>query len=221
MKLNLNAKKVAGVGAVALFSMAVSGMAAAAPTAIPVTASVQNALTVTKVADMNLGSIFATTASSGGYRYMTLGTDSTMSIPNGSGAGTLLSLGGMAAADATVAVSSTTPFTLTMPAFEVVLNTDGTTNLSTITGFTAPVEVQLADPAVARFTLVNFRAGTPTGGTVAAGCATANTCVMTPSFGTTDMGFKIGAGIVTDLSGTRVTYEAGTYTGTFDVSASY
>ena len=221
MKLNLNAKKVAGVGAVALFSMAMSGTAAAADTPIGVTSTVQNALTVTKVADMNLGSIFATTASSGGYRFMTLTTAGTMSAPQGSGAGTILSLGGMSAGDATVAVSSTTPFNLTLPAFEVALNADGTTNLATVTGFTTPVEVQLADPLVARFTLANFRAGTPTGGTVAAGCSTSNVCVMTPSFGTTDMGFKIGADIVTDLSGTRVTYEAGTYTGTFDVSATY
>jgi hypothetical protein len=222
MKLKLSTTHLMSVAAI---GMAMSGVASA--TTFTATATVQNALTVTADAgvtgNLRLGTVFATTASSGAYKYMTLATDDTIGAPAGSAAVVLLSLGGQGSAHATVAVGNTTAFTVTLPNAEPpALNSNGTTNVATITsGSTDVVWVQPVDPAAARFQLVNFRAGTPTGGTAAAGCATTISCVLTPGFGSTSVGFGIGATIVTDTSGTRTAYQATSYTGTFTVTASY
>lgn len=218
MKLNPISKKVASIGAIALAGIVMSGTASAVN--FSVTADVQNALTVTNVADMNLGTLFATTASSGEYRYMTLGTDGVMGSPQGVGSPTitLLSLGGsIAAASASVAVGNNTPFTVTLPDAEPAAALDG----STVPVVTTTIEIQAVDPAAARFTLVSFRAGTVTGGTAAPACATSISCVLTPSFAATQVDFGVGVTLVTDTSGTRTVYQPTTYTGNFDVTASY
>jgi len=223
MNLKPSVRKTAGVMSALLLGMTISGVASAVT--FNATATVQNALTVTKVADLNLGTLFATTASGAAYKYMTIGTDGTMSAPLGAATVTLMSLGGQSAGSATVAVGNTTAFTVTLPSGTAAVENTGAVagTITALAALTAPAiaEVKLADPAVARFTLINFRAGTPTGGTAAAGCATANTCLLTPSFGSTSVGFGVGATIVTDVSGTRTAYQAGSYTGSFAVTASY
>lgn len=209
---------------VAAIGMAMSGAASAAT--FTANATVQNALTVVPDAgvlgNLRLGTVFAVTASGGLYKYMTLATDDTIGAPAGHASIVLLSLGGQGSAHATVAVGNTTAFTVTLPAAERTMNADGTTGAATmISGVTDLIWVQPTDPSAARFQLVNFRAGTPTGGTAAVGCATTTTCVLTPSFGSTSVGFGIGATILTDTSGTRTAYQATSYTGTFAVTASY
>jgi hypothetical protein len=221
MSLKPSMKKVSSVASAAILGMAISGVASA--TDFNVNATVQNALTVTKVADMNLGTLFATTASNTAYKYITLAPAGTMNTAAGAATIILLGLGGQSAADASVAVGNTTPFTVTLPSHTAAVEATGAVGgvITALQGLASPVEVALADPSVARFTLIDFRAGAPTGGTAAAGCATTATCVLTPSFGSTSVGFKIGATIVTDVSGTRTAYQAGSYTGTFAVTASY
>lgn len=223
MKLKPVSKYVAGVGSVALLGLAMSGTAAA--TEFTASATVQNTLTVTNVADMNLGTLFATSASTGAYKAITLGTDGSMGSPAGHADITLLTLGGASAAQASVAVGNTTPFTVTLPDADATLDAGGVEATNSPDAAAETIYVRLGDPAVARFQLVNFRAGAPTGGTAAAGCASGNTCVLTPSFGSTEVTFSVGATVVTDVNtestAGRVTYEAGTYTGTFEVTASY
>jgi hypothetical protein len=211
---------------VAVVSMAMSSVASAAT--FNATATVQNALTVTADAGaagtLRLGTVFAVTASSGAYKYMTLGTADTIGAPAGHASIILLSLGGQGSAHATVAVGNTTAFTLTLPNAEPsAVNADGVTNASTlISGSTDVIWVQPADTSQARFQLINFRAGTPVNATAAAGCATTISCVLTPSFGATSVGFGIGATIVTDTAGgTHVAYTPTSHTGTFTVTASY
>ncbi len=226
MKLNPLSKHVSKIAAVALLT--VSGAASAVT--FNVSSTVQNALTVTNVADMNLGTLFATTASTGAYKFMTLSPDGTMGSPSGHASITLLGLGGQAAAQASVAVGTNTAFTVTLPDAEVgALNVDGVGSIGAIQGSGIDVEVAAADPVVARFKLVNFTVGNVTSGTADANCTNldgSNTlCTLTPDFGATSVDFNIGATIVTDLdsggTGDRDTYQAATYTGTFDVTATY
>ncbi len=234
MKLN-NSKNVVGLGAVALISMAMSGPASAVD--FTASATVQNALTITNTADMNLGTVFATKAMAGKYSYMTLAADGTMGSSAGSASVTLLGLGGQSAATGTVAVGTTTPFTLTLPAAELTTagNVEGTGEvaaaITALKALTDQVEVRITDPATARFQLVNFTVGAVTSGTAATDCAAAITgtatpvCTLTPDFGATSVGFGIGATIVTDVNssgaGDRDAYQAAAYSGTFTVTASY
>jgi len=233
IKQTISTKKVAGLGVAALLSAAMSTSALAVD--FTATATVQNALIVTSVADMNLGTIFATTASTAAYRYITLAPDGTMGSSSGSATLTLLGLGGQAAAQASVAVGTNTAFTVTLPDAEVAnatpLEATGAVagSIAAIKATTDQVEVAAADPAVARFQLVNFTVGAVTAGTAAADCADitddSNVCTLTPDFGATDVGFNIGATVVTDLNsagaGDRDTYQPAAYTGTFTVTATY
>ena len=235
MKLNLT-KKVAGVGAVAVLGMTMSGVAAAAP--FGVTAEVQNALTVTKVADMNLGTIFATTASSGINRYMTLVSDGTMGSSLGDATLTLIGLGGHSVASASIAVGSTAAVTVSLPDAEPGTAITGVlADTAELAQLPDKVWVDVADPDVAKFQLINFTVGNIAGGTnPAADCAavnedsgaapgTVNICTLVPSFGSTSLTFDIGATIVTDTLSTALVRNAyaasAAYTGTFTVTATY
>ena len=226
MKLNLT-KKVAGIGAVAVMGVAMSGTAAAET--FTATATVQNALTVVKVSDMALGTIFATTASDAVNRYMTLGDDGTMGSSLGDASLTLIGLGGHSVAQATIAVGSTAAVTVTLPDAELTAALDGS-DAALLTAVTDKVWVDVADPDVAKFQLVNFTVGNVTGGTAGAECATIGTdgvatCTLTPGFGSTSLAFDMGATIVTDTlatGATRNTYAASAaYDGNFTVTATY
>ncbi len=233
MKLNSKTQYLTRTGTAALIGIMMSGTAAAVD--FTASATVQNALTVTNVADMNLGTLFATNASATAYKYITLAPDGTMNTAAGAASITLLGLGGQSAAQASVAVGNTTQFTVTLPSAEVAnatpLETTGavTASITAIKGVTDVVEVRVTDPSVARFQLVNFTIGSVTGGTAGAECADitddAITCALTPDFGSTEVGFNIGATIVTDLNssgaGDRDAYQAAAYSGTFTVTASY
>lgn len=213
--------------ALALASIAGFALAATASAAtFNVTTDVENALTVTVVQDLSFGSVFATAAvGAADDEYSTL-----VLLPNGqfdddeSLAVTgvpLMSLGGATAARGSITVGGTTPITVTLPDATATLHAAGTAAAYVESG--APISLRIGgpsgDPAVARFHLVNFTLGDVTGGT--AGAAATNTYPVTPAFGSTAVEFGIGATIATDTNGTRTTYEAGTYSGSFEVTASY
>ena len=213
----------------ALAILGVASGVAQAQTTFGVNATVQNALTVVNEADMALGTLFAVDANSTAYKYVVLSPAGTYAEPVGNAAITLLTLGGQSAARGSVAVGNTTSFVVTLPDAEVApgaasdnLNTLGASGngiSDTVVG--SGIEVRLADPGVARFYLVNFRAGSVSGGASSADCGTGNSCTLTPSFGSTSVSFGVGATIVTDLGG-RTAYEADPgYTGSFEVTASY
>ena len=220
-------------------ALAVAGLVAGtagAQTTFQVTATVQNALTVTNAANMNLGTLFATSANSTAYRWVTLAPNGDWGTVQGDTTGvTLITLGGQSAARGSVTVGgNTTPFTVTLPTASLATGA-GTQSTAlgasgaganswaagqlTILG-AAPV-VRVADPGVARFYLVNFVAGAVSGGNTSSNCNTA-TCTITPTFGASDVSFGIGATVVTEYdSGARPSYAAATYTGSFNVSAAY
>ncbi len=217
MKLNSFSKQAIGLGAVVALGFGVVGTASA-NTPFNVNATVQNALVVTNVNDMNLGTVFATKASTGFYRYMTLSPAGTFNNSLGSAATTLISLGGAAAATGSVNALTTAPFTVVLPTVTANLVNTGDATY-TLTG--SAVDVQsLSSPATsARFTLVNFRAGNPTNGTADTGCSTASSCQITPA-ATGAVTFKIGATLVTGQNA-QTDFVTGAYQGTFNVSATY
>ena len=214
----------AGLAGALVFGASAGAMAAT----FDVSADVQNALEVTQVQPMSFGTLFATAASDGsanGYSYLTLqpgggfddaGQNQSSNIP-------LISLGGAQPARGSVAVGSTAEFQLTLP--DTASSGLGASSAVTLTGDDV-IQLRIGgasgDPAVARFYLTDFTAGSATGGTI--GTPTGNVYPVTPSFGSTAVEFGIGAVILTDLNLTgtsRDTYEAGTYSGTFEVTASY
>jgi len=209
-------------------AVAILGVAGgvSAQTTFDVTATVQNTLTVTKVQDLNLGTIFATTASDTAYKYVTLSPAGTYGTVAGHSSLTLLTLGGQQAARGSVAVGGTTPVRVTLPSASfaglAVNGTAAVADLQTEQSATTAVEVRLGDPLAARFYLGNFRAGAASGGSVSDNCSSSNVCTITPAFGQTSISFGIGATLVTDVAGnSRVTYEDATYTGSFEVTAAY
>ena len=234
MKLNFT-KKIAGIGAVAAMGMVMSGTVAAET--FTATATVQNALTVVKVNDMALGTIFATTASSGVNRYMTLGSDGTMGSSLGDASLTLIGLGGHSVAQASIAVGSTADVTVTLPDAEPGTAITGiAADTAELAQLPDVVWVDVADPDVAKFQLINFTVGNVGGGTAGANCSsvdddsgaapgTVNLCTLTPTFGSTSLTFDMGATIVTDTlatGATRNTYAASSaYDGNFTVTATY
>jgi len=233
MNLNNKTNKVASAGVAAVLSMAMAGVASAET--FNANASVQTTVAITNIIDMELGSLFATSAAGSAntdsYSMLVLNADGTYGAKvEGPDAvkHPLISLGGQAAATASVVVSSTAPITLTLPDAEVtaanfnVLVTAG----DSIAAANTVVAVAAADPAVAEFQLFNFTVGEVTGGTDVAACTNVtdgdiDTCVLTPTFGSTQLDFAIGASVVTDVVNAKTAYQPTTYTGTFDVTASY
>ena len=236
--MNKKASFVRKFGGAGLAGALVFGASAAMAADFDVSAEVQNALTVTNVADLNLGTIFATTASTGTVsilRFLPGGS----ADPVGSGAGPLLALGGYVPAQAAIEVGATTTFTVTLPEFVVAgTGTNGAlvpADTALLTGLDDESAVELViqggNPGVAKLYLVNFRAGNATnvattGGfncvTLTVAAADGNTCDVTPAFfasGTQTVGFNIGADLVTEA--TALPYEAGIYEGTFEVTATY
>lgn len=211
-------------------AVAILGVAGgvSAQTTFDVNATVQNSLTVTNVQDMNLGTLFAVSAASTAFKYAILAPTGSYTTPaTGAATVTLLTLGGQQAARGSIAVGGQTPVKITLPASAFAsidpagVDTDSTSSLRVAQNSANAVEVRVADPAVARFYLGNFRAGAASGGAVSDNCSAGNVCTITPAFGSTSISFGIGATLVTDLSGARTSYEESTYTGSFEVTAAY
>ena len=222
-------RKFGGAGLAGALVFASAGVTAAT---FDASADVQNALDVTQVQPMSFGTLFAVRAVSGDadrYSFITLqpegGFDDTLAHEGETAGGDsipLISLGGSQPAIGSVAVGSTATFQLTLPdGVSAGVAGDPETDVVGLSGTVPVLRIGGAggDPAVARFSLTNFTLGNLTGGTAAA--PTGSVFPVTPSFGSTEVQFGIGATIITDTSGSRTTYEAGTYSGTFEVTASY
>lgn len=209
-----------GLGAVAGGLALGAGVASAAD--FDVTAEVQNTLAVTVVTPMNLGTLFVNDLSTGtGIGTLVLAPGGGMT--EGETGQVIKSLGGHTPARASVATDQ--PFTVKVPAATFTASSWATAD--NVTGITDVVEMRLGgaggNPSVARLYLANFTVGDITGGTeTTAPAATAGDPVdITPDFGVADVSFGIGAEVFTDDSGTRTQYQAGTYEGTFAVTAEF
>lgn len=193
------------------------------------TAAVQSALVVTNVADLDLGTLFATEMSDAEYSYITFAPDGTTAASEAAPVGgfQILQLGTVTPAQATVAVGSQTQFDITLPDAEVTDITATNAALAMASG--APVLLcaggACANTVIPRLFLVDFVVGEVTGGTLDS--QTANVASVTPSFGSNSVGFNVGVTVATDTDGvtgtdrTGFTYEDTNYTGTFEITAAY
>jgi hypothetical protein len=236
-KFNSIYTAVKGAGLVGLLA---AGSSAAMAETFDATATVQNTLAVTKVNDLNLGTIFASVASASAS-FVTLAADNTYGTvqrQTTNGTPNIVMLGGQQVAQASIDVTTTAAITVQMPkALSTGALTIGNLNASAVeTGGLAQritdgkvVELRIGgtggDPTVARFYLTNFQLGEETGATKTS-CNTLNagsnvTCILSPTFGSNSVGFNVGATLLTDWSGTRTAYQAGTYSGSFAITASY
>lgn len=206
------------------------GMTATSAFAVDIDAeaTVQNALTVTEVAPMNLGTLFATAGSTTAYSHLSLNPNTGVVDDGTQTAGyPLISLGGATRAQARVTIGTDAVFTVTLPNAVTDAALDGTTAAAYTTLGGAPVTLthSSGNPGVAAIELVNFSINVPAASGVlnTAGCGVgavaAFECVVDPAFGVTDFDFFIGAEIKTEEVDEQ--YQAGTYSGTFEVTASY
>lgn len=230
MQKTLNTLRMAGIvrltGVAGLLAFGASGAMAETFTG---TAVVQSALVITKVADLDLGTLFATEASSGEYSYITFDPTGATSASAAAPAGgfQVLQLGTVTPASGTVAVGSQTQFDITLPAANVPAI--ATTNAAlAMTATHEPVYLcaggACGNTAVPRLGLVNFLVGGVTGGTL--NSQTLNVAAVTPSFGSTSVGFTVGVTVTTDTNTagaarTAWTYQDTTYTGSFEITAAY
>jgi len=218
MKKHMAMIRKAGLGVIAGAMTFGAGSATAAD--FGVTAEVQNTLSVSVVAPMSLGTLFVNTTDGTGIGTLVLGPDGT--IAEGETNQVIKSLGGQSAARASVATDQN--FTVTIPSG--TLTASAWAAPDDVTGIAGVVEVRIGgtagDPNVARLYLANFTVGDIVGGAESGGPAAAGAPVtIDPDFGATEVTFGIGAEIFTDDSGTRTQYEAGTYEGTFEVTAAF
>lgn len=181
-----------------------------------VTAEVQNALEVTQVEPMNLGTLFAVDAVENERATLVLSPEGDMADGDDTtGAPTLLSLGGQQAARGLVAASD--EFTVTLPDAEGDL-TDEAASVAATEG--VEVRIEGGDPDVARLYLLEFRLG-DVDGAEETQQGDPFEYIVDPEFGVEEVEFGIGATISTDDSGDRTEYQAGIYEGTFEVEASF
>lgn len=198
-----------------------AGVASAAE--FDVTAEVQNTLAVTQDTPMSLGTLFVNKTDDSGIGSLVMAPDG--GITQNETDQVIKSLGGQTAARASVATSQ--DFTVNVPTATV----SGTHSSGLVAGTTDIVELRLGgstgDPNVARLYLANFTVGDITGGSETTPAADpGNPVEIEADFGVAEVSFGIGAEIFTDDSaasgsGSREQYQAGTYEGTFDVTAEF
>lgn len=218
--MNMN-RLVVAVGLVGSMGLAANSALAAD---FGVTTDVQNTLAVTVVDPLNLGTLFAVTASDGATESLTLSPTGDYSTgPLNNADITLLSLGGQVPARGSVATDQS--FNVIVPHPDPTSLIDG--GVHSTTGV-VEVRIQGGDPDVARFYLGNFTVGDAVGGTLGTpvddtGAAT-RTVPVEPDFGVTEVTFAIGADVFTDTGATttsRNSYEEGIYEGTVAVTAEF
>jgi hypothetical protein len=247
--MNKNVEMLRKIGGLGLAGVLAVGCSTAMAVDFDVTAEVQNALEVTVVDQMNLGTIFATSASTGAVGILRLSpAGGVTAVTDGTAGPAILSLGGQTPARASVAVGTDTQFTVNLPPSILTTNLASTDVAETtfvnggLEGLAGAVELRLGgeagNPSVARLYLGNFSVGDVTSGSITGdtsgaatnctdatrlGAAAGDTvqCLITPTFDATAVEFAIGADIITDTTSGRGTYQEGTYTGTFEVTATY
>lgn len=217
-----NAGMVRKIGlSVAIGGLALGASVASAET-FNATALIENTLTITTVQDMDFGTLFAGGADDQTISGLVLAADGGVTtatpidiaaVPTGT-APQLISLGGAQAARGSVSVAQNVEITVPdLPSTALVSG-----NVF-VPGAGIAMTVN-SDPTEAAFYLADFVVGDAVGGTVGAG--TAGVFPITKDFGATEIEFGIGTSIYTDGAGApRTSYQAATYSGTFDVTASY
>jgi hypothetical protein len=212
-------RKIGGLGLVGVLGLGAGGASAVDFNA---SADVQNALAVTVVQDMNFGTLFAAKANSSAISSIQLEPNGDIAETTGLAVGgdvgdapSFLTLGGgVAAARGSVATSSN--FTLTVPN----LPQSGLV-ASTVFVPAGGVVVRVSsDPSEPAFYLTDFTVGDPVDATVTD--SGSGEFAVDPGFEVPSVEFGIGATINTDgAGGVRTAYQAATYTGTFEVTASF
>lgn len=202
-------------------------------------ATVENTLTVTNLADFDLGTIFATKSGDiaadgvGALKIAPDGTATDAANWDSAVAGVnLISLGTPVPAQGSVDMVST--FTLTLPDTSAVGESDfpagGAALAAAITSTVATneiIELQhfSADPAVPSLYLLGFTVEAVSGGTLPlTPTEGVGAFVVTPEFGATSFVFNIGGNVITEpaaTTGGEAFYQPGAYSGTFAVTASY
>lgn len=229
--MNKNAAMIRKIGGLGLAGLLAVGAGQATAETFTVNTDVQNTLAITVVENMNLGTLFAAKANSSAVSTLTLnpntGAYSTLgetTIGGAPGDGpSLVSLGGQQPAVGSVATGE--DFDVTLPAGvigDLAASSDfDDQNADVLSGDIIEVTIGGAtgDPDVARFYLTDFKVGGET--TDSNLTQTGNVASFAPGFGVTLVEFAIGATVITDGSGTRDTYEQGTYEGEFEVTASF
>lgn len=205
----------------------VFGAAGAMAETFNATVNVQNALAVTNGGDLDFDTVFATAASDAESASLTLAPNGNVTEGPAGASFQLLSLGTPVPALASVAVGSQATFTVTLPDVEATVSASAQTSMdgSEVKPIYLCAAGACGNAAVPRFELVNFRLDEVTSGSIADD-SDPRLVTITPSFGVTEVGFNIGATIVTDtnVDSTRSGFEYAPdvpYTGTFEVTASY
>lgn len=197
-------------------------------------ATLQNTLAVTNLQDFDLGSVFATvtgTAANEGVGALKISSLGVVTDPDDSTTINLTSLAAPTAAQGSVDMAA--QFTLTLPATNAIDETDFVADAGGgIAAAIAANGIELvhdsANPSVPSLWLMHFTVGDVSGGTVGAETTTYDgVFLVTPDFGETTYVFNIGATVTTEPGALDAnvtypsTYQEGTYSGTFAVTAAY
>jgi hypothetical protein len=190
-------------------------------------ATVENTLAVTVVNDFDLGTVFATTtgaALANGVGALVIAPAGTVTDPTDSATVQLINLGTPVPAQGSVAMAA--DFNLTLPDTATIDAADFTAdagsslvNITNGTGNAVELVHSSANPSVPSLWLMHFAVGDVSGGTV--GAETAGVWPVTQAFGSTDYVFNIGATVTTEPTTSAMSYQAGVYSGTLSVTASY
>jgi hypothetical protein len=125
-------------------------------------------------------------------------------------------------------VATGNDFTVTVPAASASEadysdDTDGGTlaTLAAATGASAPVVLthSSGDPSIPDLWMINFTVGEETNTDTLTDNGD-STFTFEPSFGATEVTFGVGATLITEVGG-NASYQPGTYSGTFEVTASF
>lgn len=229
--MNKNVAMIRKIGGLGLAGVLAFGASNAAAEDFDATVSVQNALAITNIQAMNFGTLFAANANASAAAQLDLAPGGGISEGTGldingtasTDAPSFLSLGGATAAAQGTVSPSNNVFTVTVPAgdssADLTATGDFATNATAVdAGDVIEMIIDSGNTSVARFYLADFTLAAVSGADSVS--QTGSDYEITPTFNS-DVVFAVGASIFTDASGTRTTYQQGTYTGTFEVEATF
>jgi hypothetical protein len=193
------------------------------------TATVENTLAVTNLADFAVGTVFATVtgaALTNGVGALVISPTGAVTDPADSASVQLINLGtpvpAQGSVDMTSSFSLTLPDTSTVDAADFVANAGGGADTEITAGATVTELVHSSgDPAVPSLFMMHFTVGDVSGGTATEGTSHVGDFTVAPDFGATTYVFNIGATVTTEPTSAAASYQAGVYTGTFAVTATY
>ncbi len=193
-------------------------------------ATLENTLTVTVVNDLDVGTVFATVTgaalTNGVGALVIAAADGAITDPTDSASVNLVSLGTATPAQGSIAMTAdfnmVLPDTSAVDATDFVANAGGAadTEITAGAGVTELVHSS-ANPSVPSLYLMHFTVSDVSGATSAEGTTNVGDFTITQDFGETEYVFNIGATVTTEPTAAAATYQAGVYSGTFAVTASY